>query len=200
MPSTLVIVGQNMPDRATDRLVALHDRTWIFEPLPECAAACRKAYPAATVIEAACSWGFGCHEFHVYNQDGLSSSLGTMTEQARHLYSNCDLSLKRTIRVVTVSLFEMLRMHGVTEVATLIIDAQGADLDILKTMKPMIGRIGYIQCEADGPGARHYDGLPSNSEADFQAFMSQFPQYEFGRLPNRNAHNPDLYWQLKGAS
>lgn len=195
--TTLVIVGQNMPDRATERLIAEHDRTWIFEPLPECAAACRVAYPSAVVVEAACGVLDGLTDFHVYNRDGLSSSLGWMTEQARELYSQYDLSLRKKLLVQVVDLNIHLRMHGVTDVTTLIIDAQGMDLTILKTMYSFIGSIQYIQCEADGPGSRHYDGLPSNSEADFLEFMAQFPQYEAGRLPNRNTHNPDLFWRLK---
>jgi FkbM family methyltransferase len=193
-----------MPDATSDRLVSEHDRTFIFEPLPDAVDVLRKYYAPQTtvVVKAACAEKIGYADFQVYNRNGLSSSIGTMTAQATVRYRNYDLSLVEKLRVRTVNLCEFLQDYDqasecvTNELETLMIDAQGMDLTVLKTMKPFLERyaIKTIQCEADGLGFTHYDGLPSNSEADFMDFMSQFPQYEFSKVEGRNDFNPDLRW------
>jgi FkbM family methyltransferase len=172
--------------------------------LPDAAAALRQHYksePKVIVIEAACGAGFSVEEFHIYNEAGLSSSLGTMTEEARDKWRQYDLSSQGVIVVNVVDLLEMLRMLGISEADCLVIDAQGMDFTILKTVEWLIakGSIKYIQLEADGPGFRHYTGTPDNSETAILEWMAQFPHYEAGRLPNRAVHHPDLIFTLTSA-
>lgn len=199
---TAVIVGQNHPDSTLARLVDTFDRVIIFEPLPDAADACRYAYKdcaSVIVFQAACGESFGPATFHQYNIRGLSSSLGTMTGEAQEVYSSFDLSLTGTVDVQVLHLGFMLQLLGVVSIDFLMIDAQGMDFAILKTVEPWIAgsRVGIIQLEADGNGFKHYDGLPDNSEASIIKWMSQFPQYELSRIADRMPEQPDLVFELK---
>lgn len=201
---TAVIIGQNYPDSSLERMADCYDRIVIFEPLPDAAEACRYAYKdsaAVIVFQAACGDSFGCASFHRYNTLGLSSSLGTMTGEAVAVYSaHYDLSLKGTIEVQVVHLGMILQLIGIMTIDFLMIDAQGMDFTILRTVEPWIAesRVELIQLEADGNGFRHYDGLPDNSETAIIEWMQRFPQYELSRIDGRMKEQPDLVFELKG--
>jgi FkbM family methyltransferase len=160
-----------------------------------------KSEPKVIVVQAACGVEYSFEEFRIYNEAGLSSSLGTMTEDARDKWRQYDLSERGAIVVSVVNLLDMLRMLGISEADCLVIDAQGMDFTILKTVAPMIARgsIKYIQLEADGPGFRHYKGTPDNSEQSILDWMRQWLHYEAGRLPGRAVHHPDLIFTLTAA-
>lgn len=200
---TCVIVGQNYPDRRCVEMVESHDVTYIFEPLPDAVQALRECFSHkknVIVCQVACGEKslYAAQRFNVCNRQGLSSSLGSVSEAAKQMYGNFDLSTTSTIHVTVVNLLQVLKDDSVHEIETLLIDAQGMDLTILKTLEPMIreSKICHIECEADGDGLKMYDGLPSNSVEDFQAFMEQYPQYKGGFVPNRFSFNPDMYWHL----
>lgn len=198
---TLVVVGPNRGDEQINELIREHHWVVLFEPLPDVAEFLRECCASesrAVVVEAACGTTAGVGRMTRYNRDGVSSSLGKCTKQAVEYYGGCDLSDSGEMEVRTVNLYDWLMESGIHEVETLVTDAQGMDLAILKTLEPMLsaGKIASVQCEADGDGFRHYDGLPDNSVAGFMAFMDQF-DYEFSILPGRNDANPDLCWKLK---
>lgn len=197
---SLAFVGCNT-GRDVLKAVDAHDACWLFDPLQEVCDELRSKFAGGyrgkfiSIVNAAVYTDENPREFHVYNVNGLSSSLGTVTQQAKDLYSRCDLSLFDTRHVRCVKLSDYLPLH----LTTLIIDAQGCDLTILKSIEPWIaeGRIESIKAEADGDGATMYDGLPDNSEESMLAFMARFPHYECERIPHRVAWNPDFRWRLK---
>ena len=199
---TAVIVGQNYPDYYLQEIVNNHDRVIIFEPLPDAASACREAcedIPGAIVFQSACGDSFGNASFNIYNIDGLSSSLGTMSADAAELYSpDYDLSLRGTIEVQVLHLGFILQMIGVSVIDLLFIDAQGMDFTILKTVEPWLteSRVKRVQMEADGMGFQHYNGLPDNSDSSILEWMKRFPQYAASRLDGRRDEQPDLVFQL----
>jgi len=199
---TAIVVGQNHPDAALQRLVNEYPRVIIFEPLPEASEACRVAcrdIPGVTVFEAACGESFCNANFNLYNIRGLSSSLGEMSADAIQVYSeHYDLSLKGTIDVQVLHLGFMLQMLGVKRIDFLLIDAQGMDFTILKTIEPWIAesRVRLIQLEAEGKGFRHYDGLPDNSEESILKWMGRFPRYQASKLEGKMAEQPDLVFEL----
>lgn len=199
-----VIVGQNYPDEALEKLAEVYDRIVIFEPLPEAANACRYAYKdsnAVIVFQAACGASFGTATLHRYNVQGLSSSLGTITSEAVAVYSpHYDLSPNGTDEVQVVHLGLILQLMGMVTIDFLLIDAQGMDFTVLKTVEPWIaeGRVGLIQLEADGNGFQHYDGLPDNSEYAIVQWMQQFSRYRPSRLDGRLKEQPDLVFELTG--
>lgn len=199
---TCVIVGQNYPDKALERIINEYQRVIIFEPLPDAAKACREscaAIPGVTVFEAACGESFCNAGFNVYNLRGLSSSLGEMSDDAIRVYSaHYDLSLKETIEVQVVHLGFVLQLIGVRFIDFLLIDAQGMDFTILKTVEPWIAesRVRLIQLEAEGDGFRHYNGLPDNAENSITEWMRGYPQYEASKLEGKMAEQPDLVFEL----
>jgi FkbM family methyltransferase len=197
-----VCVGPNRGDSEMLQLLQGHTRFFMFEPLPAAAAYLRQenAHLAAFfhVIEAACGHYTGKAKLTVYNENGVSSSLGKCTSQARQMYQGVDLLEKNQIEVDVINLCTFMQLAEVPKIETLMIDAQGMDLSILKTMRPYLEQqaIDRIIHEVDGEGFRHYDGLPDNSLAGAIDFMGQFPDYTLHFLPNRNEFNFDIEWRL----
>jgi FkbM family methyltransferase len=194
---TLVFVGCNIGKDVT-QAVGNHDVCLLIEPIPEVASELRRVFSSddyagksISVIQAACSDYTGKACFNLYNFNGVSSSLGAVTEQAIGEYSNYDLSLIDSLEVAVVKLCDVIPLR----VTTLIIDAQGCDLAVLKTIQPWLsaGRIDTVTAECDGPGFQHYSGLPENSQESMLSYMSQFP-YVGSLLPGRRASNPDIKW------
>jgi FkbM family methyltransferase len=201
-----VCVGPNRGCAETLRLLQGHDRFFMFEPLPDAANWLRQqnAHLADIfhVVQAACGDGNYQSKMRVYNKHGVSSSLGTCTQQAREMYPDADLSQQDEIDVQVVNLCEFLEWAGVKQIQTLVTDAQGMDLAILKTMEPYLRRraVQHVIHEVDGDGFRHYDGLPDNSLSGAVAYMEQFGCYRPSRLPDRNDFNFDLEWRLCDAA
>lgn len=198
--SVLVFVGPNCTSEIAG-LVAKYDQSYLFEPLPNVAQQLRDLVgKRANIINAACGECEGQAAFHVYNKNGLSSSLGTVTEQAKSVFANADLSLQATISVDVINLHEWLVARKIDHIDRLIIDAQGMDLAILKTLEPMLsaGRIRFVTAEADGAGFKHYDGTPDNSVQGHVEFMRSCG---FARLPGSlNEKHPNLEWEHESAS
>ena len=122
-----------------------------------------------------------------------------MSDEAFKFYSaHYDLSLKGTIDVQVIHLGFILQMIGVDVIDFLLIDAQGMDFTILKTIGPWLteSRVKLIQMEAEGKGFRHYDGLPDNAEESIVEWMRQFPQYVASKLPGKLEEQPDLVFEL----
>ena len=194
MARSLAFVGCNI-GADVDREVDAHEACWLFEPIPEVASALLERYSARkymgkaiTIVNAACYSDTETRPFNLYNINGLSSSLGRVTDQASELFVSQDLSLIDTIDVPCVMLSQYLPLW----LDTLIVDAQGADLAILQTIEPWLQhkRIGRVQVECDGDGFRHYSGLSDNSESSLLEYMSRF-DYSCSRVPEKIDENPD---------
>lgn len=198
-----VCVGPNRGDSNLAKLLAGHDRFIMFEPHPEAAAWLRDRNAAAAdrfhVVEAACSLAWGQQQLHLYNTNGVSSSLGRCTSQIQDLYQHVDLSHQGSILVQTVHLGEWLEMHAIETIKTLVIDAQGMDLAILKTLEPYLRRraIARIIHEVDADGVQSYDLNFDNSYSAAVAFMESIGGYTHGRMPHCNNWNFDIEWILK---
>lgn len=196
--STLVFVGSNT-SRDLINWVDVHDRSILIEPLPHCVEVLREKFgDKVEVIECACG-DVDAEDvpFHVYNHNGLSSSLGVMRQEAVDEYSGHDLALQDTIAVRVRRLPDILEELGVDHITTLAIDAQGMDLAILKTMKEWLSdsRVDLVRAESDAEGFRHYDGVPDNSRAAHIDFMSALPYSDITATASRGEKNPDLTWK-----
>ena len=200
MTRIAVIIGPNKGDRDMEGQVGGHDEYYFFEPMPDAAQwlSENNPDPLIHVVEAACGVYSGRATMNMYN-NGLSSSLGVCTDQARELYSRHDLTHAGTLEVDVVNVYEYLTGCGVNEITTLLTDAQGMDLAILKTMTPWLEsrRIQSITCEADGNLFRHYDELPSNQVADFDDFMQAFPWYHRVDAQTSETGSLNLKWILE---
>jgi FkbM family methyltransferase len=198
---TLVVIGPNYGDAQIAELCNGHSEVYLIEPLPEVCRWLRThnyGNPKVHVIEAACGAAECFAVLNRYNSDGVSSSIGEPTEESKQLYKSVDLSLQGSINVDVIDACKWLEERGLDSIETLLIDAQGMDLTILRTFTQWLSRssIRMIQCEADGQGKQMYAGLGDNSEEGFDAFMSQFPQYNKRKLTGRVAWNPDIVWEL----
>tara|TARA_R110000868_G_scaffold293213_1_gene553723 strand:+ start:1208 stop:1819 length:612 start_codon:yes stop_codon:yes gene_type:complete len=195
----IVVVGPNMGDNMIRDLCDEHHEIYFFEPMPDAAKWLKEHndHPTIHVIQAACGAENGAATMNVYN-NGLSTSFGVCTTQAQAAYTGVDLELQGTIEVEVLNAYDYLIGLGIDEVETFMTDAQGMDLEILRTMEPWLAsrKIRTIICEADHDQFRHYHGVPRNNVADFIKFMAQFPWYRFGEYDGRRC-NPDLKWQLE---
>jgi FkbM family methyltransferase len=195
------VIGPNYGDVQIAELCNCHSEVYLIEPLPEVCRWLRThnyGNPSVHVIEAACGSAEGFAVLNRYNSDGVSSSIGEPTDESKQLYKSVDLSLQGSINVDVINACKWLEERGLDTIETLLIDAQGMDLIILKTFTEWLSRsaIRMIQCEADGQGKQMYAGLGDNSEEGFNVFMSQFPQYTKRKLTGRVAWNPDIVWEL----
>jgi len=193
---TLVYVGPNCTKEIAG-FVDRHDVSFLFEPLPEAADKLRSMFvhrAGVFVIEAACGSTEGVCTFHQYNH-GLSSSLFEVTPEARERFCHADLSGDGSVNVRTVHLGKWLDREQVGYIDTLILDAQGSDLAILKTIgsRLAIGGVGVIRTEADDCGFRHYDG-PGNSLDEQIKFLSPFG-YQPAIVSGTVDFHPDVIWQ-----
>jgi hypothetical protein len=118
------------------------------------------------------------------------------------MYPQADLSEQAEIEVQVINLCDFLQWAGIQQIQTLVTDAQGMDLAILKTMEPYFRRraVQRVIHETDADGFRHYDGLPDNSLSGAVAYMEQFGCYRPSRMPDRNDFNFDLEWRLCDAA
>ena len=202
MEKVFVCVGPNTGDVEMAKLVAGHDRFYFFEPLPEAAAWLREhnKYSAdhVHVIEAACGTEDGESVLTVYNKRGESSSLGKCSKQASEAFCGVDWREYRQVPVKVINLYYFMQHVNCEHIETLLVDAQGMDLEILKTMRPYLERraIKRIIHEIDADGFRHYDGLPENSLSAAIEFMQSIGGYEMSRVENRNSLNFDIEWTL----
>jgi hypothetical protein len=80
----------------------------------------------------------------------------------------------KTIKVPCVNLLGFLRKLNIDYIDDYISDIQGLDLEVLKTLRPMIEarQIGSIKCEVTKDTYRNiYHDLPDNSESGFKKLL-----------------------------
>tara|TARA_R110000765_G_scaffold129165_1_gene227492 strand:+ start:748 stop:1392 length:645 start_codon:yes stop_codon:yes gene_type:complete len=104
-------------------------------------------------------------EFYIQDandtQMDYASSLGRTTEEYYDVSGNV-IKHTKTIKLKTTNLLKFLEENNVTEIDTLLTDLEGSDLNVLKTLKPLIDnkKIKNIQCEVE-PNHKpiKYEGL-----------------------------------------
>ena len=110
------------------------------------------------------------------NNDGASSSVGTFNEAWQQTLPDLDVRMVQTITVPCINLMDFCRTNGIERIDDYISDIQGMDLQVLRTMAPMLeqGLIGSVKCEValDAYG-NVYSDLPDNSESGFAALLGE---------------------------
>jgi FkbM family methyltransferase len=124
---------------------------WI-EPIPEVYAELRAnlaSYPEQRALCALIADRDGVAvDFHVANNSGVSSS---MLELAQHRELWPDVSMSRTLKMVTTTLDALLRdgqIGPVGEYNALIMDTQGSELLVLQGAQALLGHIDIVKTEA----------------------------------------------------
>lgn len=191
--SLLVFVGPNST-RDVAEYVSQHDEAILIEPLSyECCKLRRqfKDHPGVRVVQAACGKRNKRALFHKYNR-GLSSSLSVVTVQARARFSHADFTPGKPAYVRVIHLGKWLKKQGITQVDTLIIDAQGHDAEILETVTDYLPTISVVMTEADNEGFKHYQG-PENSVEAQKAILEPFGFVGTLNKASLSWH-PDVIW------
>lgn len=110
------------------------------------------------------------------NNNGASSSIGEFDENWNEHYGKEKIKMVKSITVPCINLHNFLSKHNIQFIDDYVSDIQGMDLEVLKTLKPMIDSkmIGSITCEVTKEGKNNiYKNLPSNSENDFKVLLNQ---------------------------
>ncbi len=186
---TLVFVGTSDTNDVVE-LASRFGRVYLFEPLKELAQSLvdkMADHPHLRMFNAACGAEEGTRPFNVINYHGVSSSLGIPTQQAAEHYPHSDMSITKTIDVRVVNLGSVLTQCWVTHIDHLRIDAQGMDLEILKSVERWLRThdIDTLRTEADAEGFQHYEGMENSAQAQLE-YMKQFDY--IGRVPKHNEY------------
>ncbi|NWH05783.1 FkbM family methyltransferase [Desulfobacter latus] len=112
-------------------------------------------------------------EFNISsNNDGASSSIGTFNEEWQN---NTNVQMVKKIKIPCINLNNFLEKEKITYVDDYISDIQGMDLEVLKSLRPMIEKkqIGNIKCEVTKDIYKNiYSDLPDNSETGFNKLLN----------------------------
>ena len=176
-----------------------HDVSWLFEPITKVAEYLENQFrdsgKTVVVVNAAVYSDTTPRVLSLYNRNGVSSTLGRPSQFNKDSYPAVDWQLigKQKVRCVRLEDYLPLRL------TTLIVDTQGCDFEIMRTIKPwlMDGRIDFIRAECDGLQPMH-DGLPDNSAQSLLAYMSQF-DYTMRKVPRKRQSNSDYEWRRNEA-
>lgn len=159
---TLVYVGANRGETLS-RVVDRFDRIIAFEPEPDTfqdLVTRLGSNPKIMFVNAACSDENGEADLYV-TVNGMSNSLAMANHDTLVRYGPGHFEITKICKVSTVNLHDFLMERGITNVDVLHTDAQGKDLDILKTIMPMIRTrsISRLICETNVEGLPAYSGL-----------------------------------------
>jgi FkbM family methyltransferase len=172
---TLVYLGLNR-GAAFGGLSRDYKKCFGFEPNPELFDGLQKKFAGqrhVQLVNAAVATYDGEITFNISSNDGMSSSIGTFKPDWDNARSG-QVTMTRQIKIPCVNLLEFLRKQNIDSIDDYISDVQGMDLEVLKTIKPLIEarRIGTIQCEVSKDEKGNiYENLPDNSESGFAELL-----------------------------
>lgn len=184
--TTLVYVGANIGTSLWN-IFDQYDEVYAFEPDPEIFEVLYKKYRHfewVTLVNAACGNKVDKTKFYV-TPNRVSSSFGivsTSTHPEDHSERNY-----REIEVDVINLFDYLSEKNVDYIDRYVSDAQGSDLNILKTMKKYIDekRIGSMFIETHGNGLYLYDDL-NNQFDGFKELLNENYEFQYASLGRLN--------------
>ena len=193
--STLVYVGANVGSTLWT-IFDKYDSVYVFEPDPEMFSELKKRFNQfewVTLVNAACSEKKGKAQFFI-TPNRVSSSLSVVSTST-HDENHPQRDFKE-IEVDTINLSEYLTEEGVEYIDYYLSDAQGSDLNILKTLKPFIDdkKIGEMYIETHGNGLYLYDELDNQFDG-FKELLGENYKFEhasLGRLSGKIVEEDDI--------
>jgi FkbM family methyltransferase len=166
-----------------------------------------KWFPNVYIYNKIVSNTEGQMQFNISNNQGASSSIGTFKEGW-----NNNIKMLKTITVSSINLMRFISDRNIDFIDDYISDIQGFDLQVLKTLKPMIDerRIETITCEtAKDKYSNIYENAEDNSFTGLKNFLGK--NYEcvsigwgvlqdgvFNEVPE-NWWEFDSKWRLKNS-
>lgn len=155
------------------------EKCYGFEAYPERFEKLQKKYrnnPCIQLFNAAAANYDGEITFNISNNnDGASSSIGSFKKEWGQEYKGKKIEMIRSITVPCLDLYNFCKKHHINFIDEYVSDIQGMDLEVLKTLKPMIDKkqIGRITCEVTkNEKGNVYDDLPDNSENGFSKLLN----------------------------
>jgi|TARA_B100001939_G_scaffold52335_1_gene41552 FkbM family methyltransferase len=193
--STLVYVGANVGSSLWSMFDKFDD-VYVFEPDPEMFSQLKKRYKQfewVTLVNAACANETGKAKFYI-TPNRVSSSMSTVSTTT-HPIDHPQMDM-REIEVDTINLAEYLSDQGVDYIDFYLSDAQGSDLNILKTMQPYIDekKIDQMYIETHGDGLYLYTDL-NNQFSEFKKILGdnyEFVHASLGRLSGKIVKESDI--------
>jgi FkbM family methyltransferase len=170
---TLVYVGVNRGN-SFRRLIDEFDQCFGFEPVPFFADKLIQEFRETKKVEilpVAVGLDEGISEFYISTQDGGkiigdSSSLYPVSDFYRENGPKNDIKTFKSVRVRTVNLNSFLASRYVNEIELLVLDAEGADYQIARSIEPYFRRRAIkrvqVECEPDYAIERQRVGQPGN--------------------------------------
>jgi FkbM family methyltransferase len=201
---TLVYVGLYMGN-SFDKSITKFDRCFGFEANPELATRLKRKYARndkVTIVHGAVTTFNGTIQLNISSNQGGSSSVGTFNKEWPN-FAKGEISMSSKVEVPAYNLLDYLETQGVESVQEYVSDIQGMDLEVLKTLQPLLEarKIERIACEvARNEFGNIYGDLPDNSEAGFGELLDE--NYEMvangwgvlqeGKFPGV----PDDWWEM----
>ncbi len=182
-----------------------YETCYAFEANPELYAKLKKRfskYPNIHLFNFAVTGQDGEVDFNISSNGGASSSIGNFADDWEH-YKSGNVRMVKTVRVRSINLYEFLKQQKVQSIDSYISDIQGIDLEVLKTLKPLLDqrKISNITCEVTKDKHRNiYSNLPDNSESGFNQLLKD--NYEcvakgWGVLTDGVFNNvPESWWEM----
>ncbi len=108
------------------------------------------------------------------NNNGASSSIGNFDENWNEMYGDEKIKMLKSITVPCINLYNFIKNQKINFIDEYFSDIQGMDLEVLKSLKPMIDakKIRVITSEVTINGKKNiYNDLPDNSFAGFNDLL-----------------------------
>lgn len=209
--TVLVYVGANVGSSLWE-IFDQFDKVYAFEPEPETFDILRrrfKQFEWVTLVNAACSDFDGQTDLYV-TPNTACSSLADASEVEK-TYESFTQHVSKIIKVNTINLSNYLQKEGVDEIDLYLSDAQGSDLNILKTLKETYidtKKIKAMFLETHEDGVEIYEGL-YNQLSGFKEILSENYELKHASLGSLNGKivseeevpkgekEWDCYWELK---
>jgi len=158
-----------------------------------------KRYPNVHIYNVAVAKEKGEIEFNISSNNGDSSSIGNFDKN----WFNKHIKMVDKIKIPSINLLDFFADKGIEYIDEYISDIQGMDLEVLKTLSPMINqrKIGRITSEvAKNKYGNVYKDLPDNSEDGFNNYLAN--NYEciakgWGKLKDGTFNEvPEHWWEM----
>lgn len=203
----LVFIGAD-PNGELNILYPGYKNCYVFEANPQRYRALKQKYATkdnVRLFNFAVGDQEGETDFHLSsNNNGASSSMGKRFNEGWLKDSGRkDIKMAETITVPCINLYQFLQEHGIEYIDDYVSDIQGMDLQVLKTLRPMIEeqKIGTIKCEVTkNEHGNIYEDLPDNTEQGFDALLGDnYEKIAKGRgllTPNQFDPIPETMWEM----
>jgi len=148
-----------------------------FEPNPERFKKLQRKYsryPNVHLFNVAAAQYDGEINFNITSNNGASSSVGHFDEEWEKECKGEKIEMIKSITVPCINIYNFCKNNNIDFIDDYMSDIQGMDLEVLKTMKPMIDQrgIGTITCEVTKDGKHNiYSDLPDNTESGFRELL-----------------------------